>query len=106
MVASKVGQPRMGIRMRRRHCLAMECAGALGRVAINCGQLILDVIVERVLKTLLQLTTPFGLVFYIPARGTSKRLFGRKGIAIAQLRLDLVQVQELVMRRYFETDSA
>ena len=89
--------------MRRRNCLAMECAGAFSRVAINSGELILDVVVERVLKTPLQITTPFGLVFYIPTRGTSKRLFGREGIAISQFRLDLMQIQELVMRRYFET---
>src|SRR6516164_198490 len=106
MVASEVGHPGVRIGMRSGHCLAMERAGAFSRVAINCGELIFSSVVERVLKTPFQVPTPFGLVFHIPTRSTSKRLFGRDRIAITQLRLYLVQVHELVMRRYLQTDPA
>jgi hypothetical protein len=60
MVASEVGHLRVRVGMRGGHWLAMEYARAFSRFAINCGELILDLVVERVLKTLLQLTTPFG----------------------------------------------
>ena len=83
MVASEVGHPRVRIGMGRGYCFAMECARAFSRFAIDCGELILGVVVERVLKTPLQITTPFGLVFEIPSRGASQRLFGREGIAIS-----------------------
>ena len=55
--------------MRRWHRLAMEYARAFGRFAIDCGELILGVVFERILKTPLHLSTAVRLVFDVPSRG-------------------------------------
>ena len=63
--------------MRRGHRLAMECAGPCRRFPIDRGKLILGIVVERILKTPLEVTTALGLVFEIPSHGASQRLFRR-----------------------------
>jgi hypothetical protein len=58
------------------HRLAMECARTSGRFGIDCGELIFALVVEQILKTLLQVPAPLERVFEVPSHGTSQRLFG------------------------------
>src|SRR5271156_3937298 len=106
MVANQIGRLRMWIRMRRRHCFAMELSCTGGRVAIDRGKLVLGIIVKWVLETLLDIAAAFGLVFNVPSGGAPQRFLRRQRIAISELLLDLEQIEQLVMGSYFETDAA
>src|SRR5713226_5212697 len=105
MIALQTRLLRMRIRMRDRNdFVRRDRLRTFASVSQNRDEFVLRRVVERILKTLLDLATALRLMLHVPMRGLGDRLDRGNQIAITELRLDLEEIRHAMVNAAVKRD--